>query len=161
MVSARGLHRIPPGTTDGGSRSCELLSGLPRHHRSTPHLPFSPPPQETFPAASPPGRGNAPRPSIGDFLPSPGPGIFGADADGSIAGPSRIRGGYGVEEEMEDDILDEDEFQLARSYFDIKEFDRVVFTLKHARSKRAVFLRTYAAYLVRKSHKSVREFSVT
>lgn len=65
-----------------------------------------------------------------------------------IAGPSRLRGGYGFETESEDDILEEDEFQLARSYFDTKEFDRVVFTLKHARGKRAVFLRIYSAYLV-------------
>lgn len=50
--------------------------------------------------------------------------------------------------EMEEDILDEDQFQLARSYFDMKEFDRVVYTLKHQRGKRAVFLRTYSAYLV-------------
>ena len=49
---------------------------------------------------------------------------------------------------MEDDILDEDQFQLARNYFDMKEFDRVVFTLRQARGKRAVFLRTYSAYLV-------------
>jgi anaphase-promoting complex subunit 8 len=87
-----------------------------------------------------------PRPSLGEFIPSPGPGAF--DPDGSmIAGPSRLRG-YGFEVEAEDDILDEDEFQLARSYFDTKEFDRVVYTLKHARGKRAVFLRTYSAYLV-------------
>lgn len=49
---------------------------------------------------------------------------------------------------MEEDILEEDEFQLARGYFDMKEFDRVVFVLKHARGKRAVFLRLYSAYLV-------------
>lgn len=133
------------GDTDWYLRACELLSSLPRQHRTTPHLPFSPPPQETFPPASPPL--NAPRPSIGEFLPSPGPGVF--DPDNSIAGPSRLKGAsYGVEMEMEDDILDEDEFQLARSYFDVKEFDRVVHTLKLARGKRAVFLRTYAAYLV-------------
>jgi anaphase-promoting complex subunit 8 len=79
-------------------------------------------------------------------MPSPGPGAF--DPDSSItAGPSRLRG-YGFATEVEEDILDEDEFQLARSYFDTKEFDRVVFALKHARGKRAVFLRIYSAYLV-------------
>ena len=87
-----------------------------------------------------------PRPSLGEFIPSPGPGAFDPDSS-MIAGPSRLRG-YGFEVETEDDILDEDEFQLAKSYFDTKEFDRVVYTLKHARGKRAVFLRTYSAYLV-------------
>jgi anaphase-promoting complex subunit 8 len=80
-------------------------------------------------------------------MPSPGPGAFDPDSS-MIAGPSRLRGAYGFQAEVEDDILDEDEFQLARSYFDTKEFDRVVYTLKHARGKRAVFLRTYSAYLV-------------
>jgi anaphase-promoting complex subunit 8 len=94
-----------------------------------------------------PGEGGmGPRPSLGEFIPSPGPGAFDPDSS-MIAGPSRLRG-YGFEVEAEDDILDEDEFQLARSYFDTKEFDRVVYTLKHARGKRAVFLRTYSAYLV-------------
>ena len=50
--------------------------------------------------------------------------------------------------EEEDDILEEDEFQLARSYFDMKEFDRVVYTLREARGSRARFLRSYSAYLV-------------
>jgi hypothetical protein len=65
-----------------------------------------------------------------------------------IAGPSRLRGTYGYETDIEEDVLEEDEFQMARSYFDTKEFERVVHTLKHARGKRAVFLRTYSAYLV-------------
>jgi anaphase-promoting complex subunit 8 len=66
----------------------------------------------------------------------------------SVAGPSRLSGGYGIEREVEDDILEEDECQLARCYFDTKEFDRVVHTLKHAQGSRAVFLRIYSSYLV-------------
>ena len=50
--------------------------------------------------------------------------------------------------EEEEDVLEEDQFQLARSYFDMKEFDRVAHTLREARGDRARFLRTYAAYLV-------------
>lgn len=45
-------------------------------------------------------------------------------------------------------MLEGDEFQLARSYFDMKEFDRVVHTLREAGGNRARFLRTYSAYLV-------------
>lgn len=89
---------------------------------------------------SSPPRG--PRPSIGDFLPTPGP------LDSSIAGPSRARTSHGVEIEEELDILEEDEFQLAKSYFDMKEFDRVVWILKDARGKRSRFVRIYSAYLV-------------
>lgn len=50
--------------------------------------------------------------------------------------------------EEEEDLLDEDEFQLGKSYFDMKEFDRVVWVLKESRGKRAKFLRIYSAYLV-------------
>jgi len=39
-------------------------------------------------------------------------------------------------------------FQLAKSYFDIKELDRVVFVLKNAKGARSRFLRSYAAFLV-------------
>ena len=60
---------------------------------------------------------------------------------------------HGVEMEEEEDLLEEDEFQLARSYFDMKEFDRVAHTLKnaHARGSRARFLRAYSLYLVSKA----------
>ena len=53
-----------------------------------------------------------------------------------------------MEIEGEDDVLEEDEFQIAKSYYDMKEFDRVVWTLRDAQGKRARFLRTYSAYLV-------------
>jgi anaphase-promoting complex subunit 8 len=50
--------------------------------------------------------------------------------------------------EEEEDLLDEDEFQLGKSYFEMKEFDRVVWVLRESRGKRAKFLRIYSAYLV-------------
>jgi hypothetical protein len=125
-------------------RASELLSSIPRQYRSTPHIPFSPPPQAHAQPPSSPRYG--PRPSIGDFLPPPGP------VDDILAGPSRARTGYGVEIEEEDDVLDEDEFQLAKSYYDMKEFDRVVWTLRDAQGKRARFLRIYSSYLVRPSY---------
>jgi anaphase-promoting complex subunit 8 len=50
--------------------------------------------------------------------------------------------------EEEEDMIDEDEFQLAKGYFDVKEFDRVVHVLRDAPGKRARFLRIYSAYLV-------------
>ncbi|KAK4688460.1 anaphase-promoting complex subunit 8, partial [Tremellales sp. Uapishka_1] len=119
----------------------ELLASLPREYRSTPHLPFSPPPQPQAHPPSSPAHPH-PRPSIGDFLPSPGPEVYNAEP-----GPSRSRTLHGVELEEEEDVLDEDEFQLARGYFDLKELDRVVWTLRDARGKRARFLRIYSAYL--------------
>lgn len=57
-----------------------------------------------------------------------------------------------MELEEEDDILEEDEYQLAKSYFDMKEFDRVVWLLKGSRGRRSRFLRIYSAYLVRGAH---------
>ena len=51
---------------------------------------------------------------MGDFFPFLGP------VDASLAGPSRARTLHGVELEEEEDVLEEDEFQLARSYFDIE-----------------------------------------
>jgi anaphase-promoting complex subunit 8 len=129
-------------------RACELLSALPQEYRTAPHLPFSPPPQpQSHLAHSPPSPALHSRPSLGEFLPSPGPGAFG---DPAIAGPSKQTYGY-AEIETEDDVLEEDEYQLAKSYFDIKEFDRVVYTLRAARGKRSVFLRVYSAYLVCRS----------
>ena len=92
-----------------------------------------------------------PRQSIGDFLPSPGP------IDSSLAGPSRSKTIHGIELEEEEDVLEEDTFQLARSYFDMKEFDRVVYKLRHAMGSRARFLRIYAAYLVRIRFRGCRE----
>ncbi|WVW82077.1 hypothetical protein I302_104082 [Kwoniella bestiolae CBS 10118] len=133
--------------------SSELLSALPKEYRQAPHLPFSPPPQpHTLPPNSPPNR---PRPSIGDFLPSPGLGSFNAEA-----GPSRGRTIHGIEIEEEDDILEEDEFQLARGYFDLKEYDRVVYVLRDARGSRSKFLKYYSMYLSadRKAQESLPHF---
>jgi anaphase-promoting complex subunit 8 len=129
------------GRANSTNRASELLASLPRKYRSTPDLPFSPPPQPHLSqlTQSPP---QGPRPSLGDFLPSPGPGDSSISI--SVAGPSRIS----RYTEEEDDILDEDEFQLARGYFDMKEFDRVVHVLRNAPGKRARFLRIYSAYLV-------------
>ncbi|WVN85597.1 uncharacterized protein L203_100746 [Cryptococcus depauperatus CBS 7841] len=96
----------------------ELLMSLPREYRSS-NLAFSPPPQVApLPPRSP--MTHHPRPSIGDFLPSPGPGAF-ARGNG---GPSRGRTRHGLDIEEEEDVLEEDEFQLARGYFDLKEYDR-------------------------------------
>ncbi|KAK8865749.1 hypothetical protein IAR55_000896 [Kwoniella newhampshirensis] len=132
----------------------ELLAALPREYRSAPHLPFSPPPQalSSLPPQSPPTR---PRPSIGDFLPSPGPGSFNAEA-----GPSRGRTIHGIELEEEADVLEEDEFQLARGYFDLKEYDRVAWVLKDAKGSRSRFLKYYSMYLSadRKAQESLPHF---
>ncbi|WVQ62414.1 uncharacterized protein L199_000554 [Kwoniella botswanensis] len=133
--------------------SSELLAALPKEYRQAPHLPFSPPPQpHTLFPNSPPNR---PRPSIGDFLPSPGPGSFNAEA-----GPSRGRTLHGIELEEEEDILEEDEFQLARGYFDLKEYDRVAWVLKDAKGSRSKFLKYYSMYLSadRKAQESLPHF---
>lgn len=128
---------------------------LPREYRSAPYLPFSPPPQDTsLVGGSPVVR---PRPSFGELQDSPaGAGFDSFDlgderpamtmAEGE-AGPSRARTRHGVEIEEEEDVLEEDDFQLAKSYFDIHELDRVVHTLRAARGSRSRFLRNYAAYL--------------
>lgn len=39
-------------------------------------------------------------------------------------------------------------YTLAKSLFDAKEFDRTVFVLKHCKSKKSIFLRSYARFLV-------------
>jgi anaphase-promoting complex subunit 8 len=64
------------------------------------------------------------------------------------AGPSRSRTRHGVEYEEEVDQLEEDEYQLARTYFDLREFDRVTWVLRDAKGSRSRFLRVYSAYLV-------------
>lgn len=46
-------------------------------------------------------------------------------------------------------MIEEDLFQLAKSYFDVHELDRVVYTLRDAKGARSRFLRQYAAFLVR------------
>lgn len=125
-------------------RASELLNALPRKYRSAPYLPFSPPPQqEGLPGLVPPRR--AGRPSVATEL------SFDVDLDAPVAGPSRARTNHGIEVEEEEDVLEEDEFQLAKSYFDLHEHDRVVHTLREARGPRARFLKYYAAYLVRAS----------
>ncbi|WWC86040.1 uncharacterized protein L201_000911 [Kwoniella dendrophila CBS 6074] len=143
--------------------SSELLAALPKEYRQAPHLPFSPPPQQLHslpqPPNSPPPNSNHtnhPRPSIGDFLPSPGPGSFNAEAGPSSKG----RTIHGIELEEEDDILEEDEFQLARGYFDLKEYDRVVYILKDSKGSRSKFLKYYSMYLSadRKAQESLPHF---
>lgn len=147
---------------------------LPKEYRSAPYLPFSPPPQSTALVGGSP-RVRA-RPSFGDLQASPagfdsfdlgderpggmGGGVGGGMGESSEAGPSRARTRHGIEIEEEDDVLEEDEFQLAKSYFDIHELDRVVHTLRAARGSRSRFLRNYAAYLSadRKAQESLPHF---
>lgn len=45
---------------------------------------------------------------------------------------------HGIEIEEEENIIEEDEFQLARGYFDLKEYDRVAWVLKDAQGSRAI-----------------------
>jgi hypothetical protein len=45
-------------------------------------------------------------------------------------------------------MIEQDEFELARSYFELKELDRCAWVLRDATSPRARFLRVYATYLV-------------
>lgn len=90
---------------------------------------------------------------MGEFLPSPGPGAFRdtsliAGDTNAAAGPSQARTRLGVSYYEDESHLDEDVFQLARGYFDLKEFERVRHTLKSATSPRAKFLRVYSSYLV-------------
>ena len=68
------------------TRATELLASLPKEYRVSPNLTFSPPVQtiQPPPLSSPVG----PRPSIGDFLPSPGPGAF--RPDGSIGSNAQL-----------------------------------------------------------------------
>lgn len=55
---------------------------------------------------------------------------------------------HGIEIEEEENVIEEDEFQLARGYFDLKEYDRVAWVLRDAQGSRAKFLRYYSMYLV-------------
>jgi anaphase-promoting complex subunit 8 len=43
---------------------------------------------------------------------------------------------------------EDDEFDLAKTYYDGKELERVAKTLEGCKSKKAKFLRLYATYLV-------------
>jgi anaphase-promoting complex subunit 8 len=134
-------------TADADFRSSELLAALPKEIRQAPNIPFSPPPPPAASTFSP----SRARPSIGDFLPSPDRESFGfpdTTPDQPEAGPSRSRTRHGIEYEEETDPVEEDEFQLARTYFDLREFDRVAWVLKDAMGSRSRFLRVYSAYLV-------------
>jgi hypothetical protein len=51
--------------------------------------------------------------------------------------------------DAEDELLEADTFDLAKTYFDSKELERAVKTLNGCRSKRSKFLRLYSTYLVR------------
>lgn len=127
------------------TRASELLSSLPKQYRTAPHLPFSPPQQQTFP---PPSASNG-RDSLAPYPLSPSRGPINIE-EMPVAGPSRERARtmHGVEMEEEEDVLEEDEWQLAKTYFDMKEFDRVVWTLREARGARDRFLKAYAGFLV-------------
>lgn len=50
--------------------------------------------------------------------------------------------------QTEQDVEEQDTFELARSYFEAKELDRCAWTLRTSRTSRAGFLRLYATYLV-------------
>jgi hypothetical protein len=55
-----------------------------------------------------------------------------------------------AEQELEShiELLEEDIYSLAKSYFDSKELERCKRTLQNCRSKKAMFLRLYSVYLV-------------
>lgn len=58
-------------------------------------------------------------------------------------------GGPGQQQwDLENDLVEEDAFDLAREYFEGKELERAASTLAECKSKKAVFLRLYATYLV-------------
>lgn len=50
---------------------------------------------------------------------------------------------------MQEDAQDLDALTLAKSYFDLKEYDRAAYFLKGCRSQKAYFLYMYSRYLVR------------
>ncbi|BEJ18077.1 hypothetical protein CspHIS471_0703540 [Cutaneotrichosporon sp. HIS471] len=112
--------------------ACELLAALPKEVRTRAYLPFSPPAQQ---AGLPRGRQ-------------------------SIMTEMSFESDVSLHIETEEDVLDEDRFELAKTYYDIKEHDRVVATLEGAQSPRARFLRTYSAYLSadRKAQESLGHF---
>lgn len=47
-----------------------------------------------------------------------------------------------------DDVNEADTYDLARSYFDVRELDRCEWTLRMCTGAKATFLRAYARYLV-------------
>lgn len=49
----------------------------------------------------------------------------------------------------QEDAQDLDALTLAKSYFDLKEFDRAAYFLKGCSSQKAYFLYMYSRYLVR------------
>lgn len=49
---------------------------------------------------------------------------------------------------FQDDAQDFDALCLAKSYFDLKEYDRAAYFLRGCRSKKAYFLYMYSRYLV-------------
>lgn len=155
-------------TADSRCRAIELFSSLPEHIQSTPNIPFSPTPQphelpaSTSHAFSPTSKT---RPSIGEFIPSPGPGAFGYTGELHLAtgGDSRLALGSIAEHEgdaagsaesvkriaEEGEEADRRRYKLARSYFDMREYDRVILKLKGVKGTKAKFLRIYCQYLVR------------
>lgn len=118
-----------------------------------PYLPFSPPLQQAgLPPVIPGSLRCYPRPSLATELSFDASELSmdaGAGGSGEVA---RTR--YGVEIEEEDDVLEEDTFQLAKTYYDIREHDRVVAVLQGCRGPRARFLKIYSAFLVSPSQRS-------
>lgn len=50
---------------------------------------------------------------------------------------------------LQEDARDLDAYTLAKSYFDLKEYDRAAYFLQGCKSQKAYFLYMYSRYLVR------------
>lgn len=50
---------------------------------------------------------------------------------------------------LQEDARDLDAYTLAKSYFDLKEYDRAAYFLRGCKSQKAYFLYMYSRYLVR------------
>jgi hypothetical protein len=72
--------------------------------------------------------------------------------------PSSKRGQRGLEPELESQVeaSESDTYALAKCYFDTKELERCKRVLQGCRSKKAMFLRLYAVYLVGNSRLGFR-----
>jgi len=55
---------------------------------------------------------------------------------------------------LQEDARDLDAYTLAKSYFDLKEYDRAAYFLRGCKSQKAYFLYMYSRYLVRWKEKS-------
>lgn len=54
---------------------------------------------------------------------------------------------------LQEDARDLDAYTLAKSYFDLKEYDRAAYFLRGCKSQKAYFLYMYSRYLVRQKEK--------